>query len=332
MRLIDTLRDRAKMASKRIVFPEGEDPRIVKATAHLEEAGIVTPILLGAPDRVRDKADEEGVRLPHTIKIVDPTRSERRQTYARHLFQRRKNRGLTYSEALGQVEDELYFGNEMVAGGDADGCVAGAAHATPDVVRAAIHVHGTAPDSVIVSSLFLMILPDGRPLTYADCGVMPAPDSEQLASIGIDAARNHQFLTGEAPFIAFLSFSTKGSAEHPSVDAVQEAVAIAQSKASDLAIDGELQFDAAFDPDVGRSKAPDSSVAGKANVFVFPDLNAGNIGYKITQRIGGAEAFGPILQGLARPANDLSRGCDWEDVVDVAVITALQVDALATVG
>lgn len=330
MSLIDTLRDRAKAASKRIVLPEGEDARILKAAAHLAESGIATPILLGRPNRIREKADTEGIRLPHTIKIIDPAQSERKQTYAQHLFQRRKERGLTYAEALEQVEDELYFGDEMVAGGDADGCVAGAAHPTPDVVRAAIHVHGTVPNSSLVSSFFLMVLPDGRPLTYADCGVMPSPDPEQLASIGIDAARNHRFLTDETPAVAFLSFSTKGSAEHPAVDAVREAVSIARSKAPELAIDGELQFDAAFDSEVGSRKAPDSSVAGKANVFVFPDLNAGNIGYKITQRIGGAEAFGPVLQGLARPANDLSRGCAWDDVVDVAAITALQADALVS--
>jgi phosphate acetyltransferase len=207
--------------------------------------------------------------------------------------------------------------------GDIDGCVAGAAHPSPDVLRAAIHCIGVAEDSALVSSFFLMILPDGRPVTFADCAVVPTPDVDQLASIGIDAARSHRLLTGEEPRVAFLSFSTKGSAEHEAVSLVQHAAEKAQSQRPDLTIDGELQFDAAFVPSVGERKAPDSDVAGRANVFVFPNLDAGNIGYKITQRVGGAEAFGPVLQGLKQPANDLSRGADAEDIVNVVAITAI---------
>ena len=321
------LHDRARALRKRIALPEGEDPRTIQAAAWLAEREIVRPILIGREAAIRSGAADLGVALPHTVPIVDPSTSERRQGYAQALYQKRKHKGLTYEQAGEIAGDVLYFGDLMVDAGDADGCVAGAAHPSPDVVRAAIHVLGVAEGSALVSSFFLMVLPDGRPLTYADCGVNPDPSPQQLASIGIDAAANHRFLTGEEPRIAFLSFSTKGSAEHPAVDAVREAVEIAHTQRPDLILDGEMQFDAAIDPDVGKRKAPDSPVAGRANVFVFPDLGAGNIGYKITQRLGGAEAYGPVLQGLRLPANDLSRGADWEDIANVATITAIQAGA-----
>ncbi len=327
MRLSD-LHARARSLNKKIVLPEGEDPRTIRAVRTLLQDGLVRPVLLGKESVVRAVAEAEGVALPHTVPILDPATSERRSEYAQTLFQLRKQKGLTYEQALTQVTDVLYFGNLMVRRGEADGCVAGAAHPSPDVIRAAIQVLGVAEGSSLVSSFFLMVLPDGRPLTFADCGVNADPDPRQLASIGVDAAVNHRFLTGEEPRVAFLSFSTKGSADHPAVEKVREAVRLAHALRPDLAIDGELQFDAAFVPSVGERKAPGSSVAGRANVLVFPDLNAGNIGYKIAQRIGGAEAFGPILQGLAKPANDLSRGADAEDIVNVAAITALQAGAM----
>ena len=321
------LHDRARALKTRIALPEGEDPRTIRAAAWLAEHGVVRPILIGAEATVRRVADQEGVALG-SIAIVDPATSERRQAYAQALFNKRKHKGLTYEGALELSGDVLYFGDLMVDAGDADDCVAGAAHPSPDVVRAAIHVLGVAEDSDLVSSFFLMVLPDGRPLTYADCGVNPAPTPDQLASIGIDAAKNHRFLTEQEPKVAFLSFSTKGSADHPAVDAVRTATETAQARRPDLAIDGEFQFDAAFVPSVGARKAPGSAVAGGANVFVFPDLGAGNIGYKITQRVGGAEAYGPVLQGLRLPANDLSRGADWEDIANVATITAIQAGAV----
>ncbi|WP_412067655.1 phosphate acetyltransferase [Rubrivirga sp. IMCC43871] len=320
------LHDRARALRKRIALPEGEDPRTIRAAAWLAEHGVVKPILIGAEATVRRVASEEGVALG-SIAIVDPATTERRQAYAQALFNKRKHKGLTYEGALELSGDVLYFGDLMVDAGDADGCVAGAAHPSPDVIRAAIQVLGVAADSALVSSFFLMVLPDGRPLTYADCGVNAAPSPDQLASIGIDAAANHRFLTGQEPKVAFLSFSTKGSADHPAVDAVRTATETAQARRPDLAIDGEFQFDAAFVPSVGERKAPGSAVAGVANVFVFPDLGAGNIGYKITQRVGGAEAYGPVLQGLRLPANDLSRGADWEDIANVATITAIQAGA-----
>ena len=319
-----SLHDRARALRTRIALPEGEDPRTIQAAAWLAEHEVVRPILIGSEAAIRSTAQQAGHVLPPSVSIVDPARSERSQGYAHALFHKRKHKGLTYDEARELATDVLYFGDLMVDAGDADGCVAGAAHPSPDVVRAAIHVLGVAPGSALVSSFFLMVLPDGRPLTYADCGVNPDPTPEQLASIGIDAAANHRFLTGEEPRVAFLSFSTKGSADHPAVDAVRAAVAAAQAARPDLAIDGELQFDAAFDAGVAERKAPGSPVAGRANVFVFPDLGAGNIGYKITQRIGGAEAYGPVLQGLRLPANDLSRGADWEDIANVATLTAIQ--------
>ncbi len=319
-----TLHDRARSLKKRIALPEGEDPRTIKAAAWLSEHEVARPILIGREAVIRQVAQETGVALDHRIPIVDPSTSTSLQSYAQALFQKRKHKGLTYEDSLEVATDVLYFGDLMVDAGDADGCVAGAAHPSPDVVRAAIHVLGVAKGSTLVSSFFLMVLPDGRPLTYADCGVNPDPDPSQLASIGLDAARNHEYLTGETPRVAFLSFSTKGSADHPNVDRVREAVALAKSQNPSLACDGELQFDAAFDPGVAVRKAPDSEVAGRANVFVFPDLDAGNIGYKITQRIGGAEAYGPVLQGLRLPANDLSRGSDWEDIANVATITSIQ--------
>lgn len=326
---LQALHARAAALGKTIALPEGEDPRTVQAAAWLAERGIVRPVLIGREAEVRRVADAAGVALGRSVRVVDPTTSERAQAYAQAYFQRRKARGVTYEQAGATAREVVPFGNLMVASGDADGSVAGALHSTPDVVRHAIQILGVAPGSALVSSFFLMVLPDGRPLTYADCGVVPAPDPAQLASIGIDAAMNHRFLTGEEPRVAFLSFSTKGSAEHEAVDRVCEAVALAQAARPDLAIDGELQFDAAFDADVGARKAPGSPVAGRANVLVFPTLDAGNIGYKITQRIGGAEAFGPVLQGLARPANDLSRGATWEDIANVAAITAIQAAAVS---
>ncbi|HLT48171.1 MAG TPA: phosphate acetyltransferase [Rubricoccaceae bacterium] len=325
-----TLHQRARALGKTIVLPEGEDPRTIRAVRTILEEGIARPVLIGRPERVRALADAEGFALPPSVPIHDPFTSDRLSMLAQVLFELREAKGLTNEGARELAGDPLYFGDLLVRLGEADGCVAGATRASSDVVRAAIQVLGVAEGSALVSSFFLMVLPDGRPLTFTDCGVVPDPDPVQLASIGLDAATNHRFLTGEEPRVAFLSFSTKGSAEHPRVEKVREAVRLARARRPDLVLDGELQFDAAFVPSVAARKAPDSPVAGRANVFVFPDLDSGNIGYKITQRIGGAEAYGPVLQGLAWPANDLSRGADAEDIVNVVAITALQAGARAS--
>ena len=324
---VPELRERASRLNKKIVFPEGHDARVIHAANEIAQTGLARPVVVGDTAAVESAVAEAGVPLA-SLTVLDPSRSEKAQAYAQMWFQRRKHKGLTYEQAREMVADPLLWGDLMVLSGDADGCVAGCDTSSADVVRTAIQALGVAEGSRLVSSLFLMVLPDGRPLTYADCGVVPQPNAEQLAGIGIDAARNHRFLTGQDPRVAFLSFSTKGSADHPDVDKVRQAVDIARGLAPDLPLDGEFQFDAAFVPSVAARKARDSPIQGDANVFVFPDLDAGNIGYKITQRLGGAEAFGPILQGVAGAANDLSRGADAEDIVNVAAITAIQAEAV----
>lgn len=324
MNIIQDLEARARRLSKRVVFPEGADPRTIRAVATLAERKTVRPIVIGSEAEIRAASEAAGVGLPAGITTIDPGRHDRAEDYARELFGLRKHKGMTFEAAQTAARAPLYLGALMVKRGDADGSVAGAAHATADVLRAAIQTIGVRPGSKLVSSFFLMVLADGRPVTFSDCGVVPYPEAEELASIGLDAADSHRQLTGEEPRVAFLSFSTLGSASHPAVDKVREAAALAKKLRPELAIDGELQFDAAFVPSVGEKKAPGSKVAGRANVFVFPNLDAGNLGYKIAQRVGGAAAFGPVLQGLQRPANDLSRGATADDIVNVAAITAIQ--------
>jgi phosphate acetyltransferase len=243
---------------------------------------------------------------------------------ASELFTLRKTKNMTYEQAKSAMQSVLYFAAMMVKRGEADGCVGGAVHTTAEVLRAAIHCVGTAPGIKTVSSIFLMILQDGRALTYGDCAVMPYPDENQLADIAVASAESHLQLTGQEPIVAMLSFSTKGSAKHEAVDKVVHALEIARSRNPKLKIDGELQFDAAFIESVGQRKAPGSAAAGKANVFIFPNLDAGNICYKMTERIGKAQAVGPIIQGLAKPVNDLSRGCSPEDIANVTAICCVK--------
>ncbi len=332
MGLIETIREKASSQIKRIVLPEGEDPRTVYAASVLMEEGLAEPILLGDPEEILRTAVENGVSLTG-IRIVDPSDSGEKESYAETLYALRKEKGMTEEKARELAEDPMYYGILMVKQGDADGLVSGAVHTTGDMLRPALQIIRTAPGVKTVSSCFLMECPDknlGKDglLVYADCVVVPCPTAEELAHIAVSAAGTARALCGiEEPRVALLSFSTKGSAEHELVTKVQNATEIAHALAPDLILDGELQLDAALVPEIAASKAKGSPVAGRANVLIFPDLQAGNIGYKITQRIGKANAFA-VLQGLAKPCNDLSRGCSAEDIVNTVCMTAVQAQNL----
>ncbi len=325
MKLMENIREKARQKKCRIVLPEGEEDRTIQALKIMLELQTAKPILLGDSDKIRKRAYELNIEIPSAVPIIDPKRSEKASDMTNELFTLRKAKGMTYEQAKTAMQTVLYYGAMMVRRGEADGMVGGAVHTTADVLRAAIHCVGTAPGINTVSSIFLMLLPDGRAVTFGDCAVMPYPDPAQLADIAIASADSHRQLTGEEPMVAMLSFSTRGSAKHEAVDKVTQALATAKQKRPDLKIDGEMQFDAAFVEAIGKRKAPDSPVAGKANVFIFPNLDAGNICYKVTERIGKAQAVGPVIQGLAKPINDLSRGCSAQDIADVTAICCLKV-------
>ena len=328
MSMIDLVRSKARLNRKTIVLPEGDEPRTVQAAAIVRNEGLAVPVLLGNPERISAIAAETGTDIGG-IEVIDPSFSPKAREYADTLFELRKAKGLSREDAASLAVDPMYYGMLMVKRGDADGLVSGAVHSTGDMLRPALQIIKTKPGISIVSSSFLMSCPnqslgqDGL-LVYADCVVVPCPTAEELAQIAVSAAETARVLCGiEEPRVAFLSFSTMGSAKHELVDKVRRAVEIAHQLAPDLLLDGEMQLDAALVPEVGMLKAPGSPVAGRANVLIFPDLQAGNIGYKITQRIGGAECFA-VLQGLARPCNDLSRGCSVQDIVNTVTLTAVQ--------
>lgn len=326
-KLMDSIKLNASKKGKTIVLAEGEEPRIIKAAAQITKEKIAKIILLGNPSIIKGKCPEVDL---NGVSIIDPNTSELTAKYCDILYNARKSKGMTEEQAQTLVKNVLYFGVLMIKAGDADGMVAGAINATGDVLRPALQIIKMPANISSVSSCFIMVMPESCAygengiMVFGDCAVNIAPDASQLAATAIASADTAKKIAGIDPKIAMLSFSTKGSAKHELVDKVTEATRLAKELAPSLAIDGELQADAALVEAVGQLKSPGSQVAGKANVLIFPDLGAGNIGYKLVQRLANADAIGPIIQGLAKPVNDLSRGCSVQDVVDVCAITVMQ--------
>jgi phosphotransacetylase len=307
----------------RVALADGEDPRVIAAAVRLTESGTVVPYLVGRRTVIQDVAAQSGIRPPQESLIVDTASADRVGQLAAVLRSALPSR-FTQAHISELLGDPLYLATALLRMGAVDACVGGASRPTADVLRAGLRVVGLADDAHTVSSCFLMGLPSGQVIGYGDCAVIPMPDDQQLAEVAVAAATTYRSLTGIEPVVAMLSFSTKGSAAHAEVDKVRRATEIARQLRPDLLIEGELQFDAAFVAEIGASKAPGSVVAGRANVLIFPNLDAGNIAYKITERIGGAAALGPILQGFAQPINDLSRGCSVDDIEFVALASAVQ--------
>lgn len=324
MDIIAKIRQKAKEKKKRVVLPEGEEERMIKAAKIILEEKIAEVTLLGDVDKIARLAKVNRLDLSK-VKVINPESSTKFDEYAEEYFKLREKKGMTLEQAKINMKITLYYGAMMTRKGEVDGSVAGSINTTGDVLRAALQIIGLAPGITSVSSSFLMVLPEflgtqDKMFVFADCAVIPAPDPEQLASIAVSSAKTMKNLAGEEPKVAMLSFSTKGSAEHELVDKVVHATHIVKKIAPDLIVDGEMQADAAIIPEVGKKKSPSSSLAGQANVLIFPDLNAGNIAYKLVQRMAKAQAIGPIIQGLTKPAFDLSRGCGVDDIVNVVAI------------
>ena len=329
MDLIKQIVERAKANKQRIVLPEGTEERTLKAADRLLADEVVEVILIGNPDEIKALAEKHGLTNIDKATIIDPINNPRKEVYANLLFELRKSKGMTIEKATALAEDPLYLGTLIIKNGDSDGEVAGAQNTTGDVLRPALQIIKTTPGISVVSGAFLMFTPkaeygENGLLVFADCAVMPNPNAQELAQIAVSTARTARAIAAIEPRVAMLSFSTKGSAKNELVDKVVEATRLAQEMAPEFAIDGELQADAAIVPSVGSSKAPGSAIAGRANTLVFPTLEVGNIAYKLVQRLAGAEAVGPVLQGIAAPVNDLSRGCSVDDIYKLVAITATQ--------
>lgn len=328
MELMKRLYSKAALNRKKIVLPEGEEERTILAAAKILKENVVSVILIGNKETILNKAFALNVNL-NGIEIINPSDSDKTSVYANYLYELRKAKGLSLDDAKNMVLDNVYYGTMMVKLGDADGMVSGAIHTTGETLKPALQIIKTAPNNSIVSSFFIMNVPnssygnDGLFL-FGDCAINPNPNAQELADIAIQTAQNAKILLDMDPRIALLSFSTKGSAEHENVKKVRDALSIIEAADHDFEVDGELQLDAAIVPEVASRKAPSSKVAGNANILIFPDLQAGNIGYKLVERLAKAEAIGPICQGFAKPINDLSRGCSVQDIVNVVMITAVQ--------
>lgn len=320
-KFIENIKEKARQNPKTIVFPEGNEERIIRAVEQIVKQGIAKPILIGKVEEVSNKAQELGVSL-EGIRIMDPADCPDYDKYANAFFELRKHKGISFDQAKDTLQNNTYFGTMLVQLGEADGLVSGSTHSTADTVRPALQIIKTHEKFHKVSSFFFMVLND-KLLIFADCAIVIEPDAKDLAEIAIDTVNSARKF-GIEPKVAMLSFSTKGSAKHPLIDKIREAVAIVQDKMPDLIIDGEMQVDAALVPAICEKKCKDCKLKGDANVFIFPDLQSGNIAYKLVERLAKANAIGPILQGLRKPVNDLSRGCSVEDVIDVTAITAIE--------
>ena len=328
MNFIDEIKERAKKEVKRIVLPEAFDIRVVTAAATVLKEEYAEVVLVGNEENIRKMAEENNLDISKAI-IVDPLKSERTSVYAENLYELRKAKGMTLEQAQELVKDEVYFGMMMVKLEEADGLVSGAIHSTSDTLRPALQILKTAPGTKLVSAFFLMVVPnceygENGVFVFGDCGLNENPTAEQLAEIAYSSSKSFEQLVGKESRVAMLSYSTMGSAKSELTQKVIDATNLTKELYPDMKVDGEMQLDAAIVPSVGKSKAPNSEIAGCANTLIFPDLNAGNIGYKLTQRLAKAEAYGPLCQGIARPVNDLSRGCSAEDIAGVVAITAVQ--------
>ncbi len=328
MSFIEEIKQRAKSNIKTIVLPESEDIRVLQATEIINREGFANVVLIGNEEQIRKKADENGINILNT-KIINPNSSEKYDEYVNAFYELRKHKGITIEDSKELMKNNVYFGMMMVKQGEADGLVSGAAHSTSDTLRPALQILKTAPETKLVSAFFVMVVPDceygeNGTFIFSDSGLNQNPNSEELSEIAISSAKSFEQLVGKEPKVAMLSYSTYGSAKSDLTQKVIDATKLVKEKQPNLLVDGELQFDAAIIPEIAKSKAPGSKVAGYANTMIFPDLNAGNIGYKLVQRLAKAEAYGPLCQGIAKPVNDLSRGCSSLDIVGVVAITAVQ--------